>query len=81
MVDLDPMADAEDITTVKALLTRHARYTQSAVAQKILARWEDYQTRFVKVMPRDYKRVLLAIKKARAAGASVDAAVMEAAHG
>ena len=81
MVDLDPMADAEDIAAVKALLTRHVRYTQSAVAQKILARWEDYQTRFVKVMPRDYKRVLLAIKKARAAGASVDAAVMEAAHG
>ena len=81
MVDLDPMADAEDIAAVKALLTRHVRYTQSAVAQKILAHWEDYQTRFVKVMPRDYKRVLLAIKKARAAGASVDAAVMEAAHG
>ena len=81
MVDLDPMTDAEDIAAVKALLTRHVRYTQSAVAQKILARWEDYQTRFVKVMPRDYKRVLLAIKKARAAGASVDAAVMEAAHG
>ena len=81
MVDLDPMADAEDIAAVKALLTRHVRYTHSAVAQKILARWEDYQTRFVKVMPRDYKRVLLAIKKARAKGASVDAAVMEAAHG
>ena len=81
MVDLDPMADAEDIAAVKALLSRHVRYTQSAVAQKILARWEDYQTRFVKVMPRDYKRVLLAIKEARAAGASVDAAVMEAAHG
>ena len=81
MVDLDPMADAEDIAAVKSLLTRHVRYTQSAVAQKILARWEDYQTRFVKVMPRDYKRVLLAIKKAKAAGASVDAAVMEAAHG
>ena len=81
MVDLDPMADAEDIAAVKALLSRHVRYTQSAVAQKILARWEDYQTRFVKVMPRDYKRVLLAIKKARAAGACVDAAVMEAAHG
>ena len=81
MVDLDPMADAEDIAAVKALLSRHVRYTQSAVAQKILARWENYQTRFVKVMPRDYKRVLLAIKQARAAGACVDAAVMEAAHG
>ena len=81
MVDLDPMEDAEDIAIVKSLLTRHAQYTQSGVAQTILDHWEDYQTRFVKIMPRDYKRVLLAIKKAKAAGASIDDAVMEAAHG
>ena len=81
MVDLDPLADHEDIEIVKSLLTRHRRHTQSAVAQKILERWEDYQTRFIKVMPRDYKRVLTAIKKARVAGTSIDAAVMEAAHG
>jgi glutamate synthase (NADPH) large chain len=35
----------------------------------------------VKVMPRDYKRVLEAIKKAEAAGRPVDEAVMAASHG
>ena len=38
-------------------------------------------SKFVKVMPKDYKRVLLAIKKARETGMPEDEAVMEAAHG
>ena len=43
--------------------------------------WDKYQSKFIKVMPRDYKRVLSAIKKAREIGVSEDEAVMEAAHG
>jgi len=35
----------------------------------------------VKVVPRDYRRVLEATERARAEGRSVDEAVMEAAHG
>jgi len=71
----------EDLETVKTLLTKHVDYTQSTVARRILDHWSQYQSKFVKVMPKDYKRVLAAIKKAKAAGTSVDEAVMEAAHG
>jgi glutamate synthase (ferredoxin) len=81
MVDLEPLADPEDVETVKDLLNRHVRYTQSTVAEKILANWEVVQPKFVKVMPKDYKRILAAIKKAQETGISVDEAVMEAAHG
>ena len=81
MVLLEPLNDAQDITLVKALLARHVEYTKSAVAQKILDDWVNYQPRFIKVMPEDYKRVLEAVKRARAQGTSIDAAVMEAAHG
>ena len=81
MVDLDEL-DEEDIKTVKTLLTKHLEYTKSTVAKKILEnRNENYRSKFVKVMPKDYKRVLAAIKKAEAEGTSVDEAVMEAAHG
>jgi glutamate synthase (ferredoxin) len=80
MVDLDPL-DNEDIKTIKTLLTRHVEYTQSTVAKNILDNWSGFESRFTKVMPRDYKRVLAAIKKAKAEGTSVDEAVMEAAHG
>ena len=56
-------------------------YTKSTVAKNILDRWSKYQSKFIKVMPKDYKRVLAAIEKARAEGTSEDEAVMEAAHG
>jgi len=81
MVDLDKFEDKEDIETVKKLLSKHVQYTQSTVAKKILDNWSKYESKFVKVMPKDYKRVLAAIKKAKEAGTSVDEAVMEAAHG
>ena len=81
MVDLDALEDDDDLEIVKTLLTNHVHYTQSTVAQNILDHWSDYQSKFIKVMPKDYKRVLAAIKKAEADGTSVDEAVMEAAHG
>jgi glutamate synthase domain-containing protein 2/glutamate synthase domain-containing protein 1/glutamate synthase domain-containing protein 3 len=81
MVDLEALNEDEDLDIVKTLLTRHVQYTQSTVAKNILDNWDDYQSRFVKVMPTDYKRVLAAIKKAKEEGTSVDDAVMEAAHG
>ena len=81
MVDLEGMEEDEDIETVKLLLTKHAQYTQSTVARRILDNWSQYQNKFVKVMPKDYKRVLAAIKKARETGIPEDQAVMEAAHG
>ena len=81
MVDLDPLEEDEDLITVKTLLTKHVDYTQSTVARNILDHWSKYQSKFIKVMPKDYKRVLAAIKKAKAEGTSIDDAVMEAAHG
>jgi glutamate synthase (ferredoxin) len=80
MVDLDEL-DNEDKEAVKKLLTNHSNYTQSTVAKNILDNWNEYQNRFIKVMPKDYKRVLAAMKKAETEGTSIDEAVMEAAHG
>jgi glutamate synthase domain-containing protein 3 len=81
MVDLDAVETDEDVETIKTMLSKHAEVTHSTVAQKILDDWKNYQSRFIKVMPTDYKRVLAAIEKARAEGTSEDDAVMEAAHG
>ncbi|MBI3575110.1 MAG: hypothetical protein HY083_05610, partial [Gammaproteobacteria bacterium] len=81
MVDLEALAAAEDIELVKELLKRHAKYTGSTVAQKLLDQWKITQAKFVKVIPKDYKRVLAAIAKARQTGVPEDQAVMEAAHG
>jgi glutamate synthase (NADPH) large chain len=80
MVDLDTL-EKEDTETIKGLLSKHYQYTQSTVAKRILDNWPAYQKKFVKVMPKDYKRVLAAIKMARETGMPEDEAIMEAAHG
>ncbi|HEY7497859.1 MAG TPA: glutamate synthase large subunit [Vicinamibacterales bacterium] len=66
MVDLEPLDEREDVDLVRSLLERHVRYTGSSVAANVLARWDAVQMSFVKVIPRDYKRVLVAEALARA---------------
>ena len=67
MVDLEPL-DREDVRLVGDLIDRHVACTGSAHGARILATWQTMQARFVKVMPKDYKRVLLAEARARAEG-------------
>jgi len=81
MVDVEPLVVDEDVREVRELLRRHVRYTQSTVAEGILARWGKMQPKFVKVMPRDYKRALNAMKRAQEEGIPWEKAVMEGAHG
>jgi len=59
LVDLDPVeAGSEDEEKLIRLINDHRNYTGSPVAENIIANWDDFRTKFVKVMPRDYKRVL-----------------------
>ncbi|MFK7994026.1 MAG: glutamate synthase large subunit [Granulosicoccus sp.] len=59
MVGLEPLEDADDIREVQTLIEKHIKYTNSEIAQQIMHGWEAQLKHFVKVMPRDYKRVLL----------------------
>jgi len=68
MVDLEPLDRAEDIELVRDLIRRHIASTSSTYARKILDDWIGLQPRFVKVMPKDYRRILLAEARARAEG-------------
>jgi glutamate synthase domain-containing protein 2/glutamate synthase domain-containing protein 3 len=68
MVDLEPFDRAEDIELVRDLIRRHIALTGSSYAKLILDDWVGMQPRFVKVMPKDYKRILLAEARARAEG-------------
>jgi glutamate synthase (NADPH) large chain len=80
MVDLDPLDD-EDRAFLLDRLEMHRRETDSEVAARILAEPGSAMRRFVKVMPKDYKRVLAAAKRAEARGEPVLDAIMAAAHG
>jgi glutamate synthase (NADPH) large chain len=79
MVDLEPL-DEGDVETLRRMLAEHASETGSPVAQRLLDEGA-LATRFTKVMPRDYKKVLLAMEQAREAGIDVDEAVMAASKG
>ena len=66
LVDLEAVTGDEDIALVRDLITRHVRYTGSTHADRLLKDWKATRKQFVKVMPRDYKRVLMAEARARA---------------
>ncbi len=62
---VDVMSDmtAYDAERLHQLIEKHARYTNSARAQEILANWKDYLPKFRKVMPVEYRRALAEMAK------------------
>jgi glutamate synthase (NADPH) large chain len=80
MVGLEDLGD-EDGDELRGFVERHLAETGSAVAQRLLADWDAALPAFVKVMPKDYKRVLDATARAEAEGRDVIEAVMEASRG
>ena len=58
LVDLEPLVAPGDVAEARSLIEKHLRYTGSTVAARVLDNWARAQEDFVKVMPRDYKRVL-----------------------
>ena len=78
MVGLETLANPEEIQEVRAMIQRHVEYTNSERGRNILKLWEEMAPKFVKVMPKDYKRVIEATQRVKAAGLSGDEAVMAA---
>ncbi len=64
MVYLDSLVGRSDIWLVRAMVEDHVKYTGSELGQRILDNWEVMVSRFVKVIPIEYRRVL---QKRRAA--------------
>jgi glutamate synthase (NADPH/NADH) large chain len=62
MVELEAVTAEEDVAELKTLIEKHHRYTGSTLARDVLDNWEQSLSRFVKVMPTDYKRVLEQMK-------------------
>ncbi|HIO95649.1 MAG TPA: glutamate synthase subunit alpha, partial [Campylobacterales bacterium] len=63
MVDLDRVETQEDSDEIRGLIENYVKYTGSKEANDILEDWESAKAKFIKVMPRDYKRVLNEKKK------------------
>lgn len=78
MVLLERLVDAVEIEEIKELIAKHAQYTQSRPARKLLENWDEMAPKFVRVIPRDYKRMLEAIHRAHNSGLSGEEAIMAA---
>lgn len=62
MVELESVAEDEDVMFLKQAVHDHWKFTGSTVAEHVLKNWNRVLPQFVKVMPMDYKRVLLEMK-------------------
>ena len=78
MVGLSKLSDPEDITLVKLMIMKQVEYTGSAYASGIAADFDNFAPKFVKVLPKDYERMLDAIKEVEARGLTGDEALMAA---
>jgi glutamate synthase domain-containing protein 3 len=82
MVDLEPLIESDDIAFLQVAIRTHVKLTGSRHAERVLAEWASMHRRFVKVMPRDYKRALaeLATREQDAPNSGVMAASAGAAQ-
>jgi glutamate synthase (ferredoxin) len=78
MVDLSTPDDPEEIRDLHAIIEKHFALTGSVKGDRVLKEWGDLLPKFVKVMPRDYKRMLDAIQRVLASGLSGDEALLAA---
>ncbi len=74
MVAIESLDDT-DVATIREMIENHAINTKSQRAARMIAAWEETVSRFVKVMPQDYKRVLTALKLAEDSGLTGDEAI------
>jgi glutamate synthase (ferredoxin) len=78
MVGVEKLESAEEIAGIRRLIEKHLGYTRSPRAQAVLDQWEQIVPKFVKVLPKDYKRMLACIDRAQTQGLTGDEAVMAA---
>jgi len=80
LVDIETLGTG-DINWLRETIAKHQMETGSDVAKQMLDKWASTHKRFVKVVPRHYKRVLEAISEAEAAGIDPTHAVMSVEKG
>ncbi|WP_281890890.1 glutamate synthase large subunit [Paenibacillus sp. YYML68] len=78
MVLLETVEEIYEAEELRNMLQHHVTYTDSAVAHRVLQQWEQYVWKFVKVIPKDYKRMFEAIERVKRSGLSQQEAMLVA---
>eukprot|EP01018_Ginkgo_biloba_P023041 Gb_24796 [translate_table: standard] len=77
LVDLENVEEEDDIMTLKMMIQQHQRHSDSELAKQVLADFDSLIPKFVKVFPRDYKRVLQEMKANKVAQEMEEAELMK----
>lgn len=79
MVLLEPLEGAEEEQQVRSMIERHVQATGSTIGGRILQQWDNGASeQFVRVIPKDYKRMMEQIAKVEAQGMTGEAALLAA---
>ncbi|WP_025689119.1 glutamate synthase large subunit [Paenibacillus zanthoxyli] len=78
MVLLERVEEQEEIAELHSMVIRHTELTNSALGQRVLDSWQDNLPKFVRVIPKDYKRMMDQIRKVEESGLTGEAAMMAA---
>ena len=78
MVGVEKLESPAEIAALRALIEQHVAYTRSSKGQQVLDRWTELVPKFVKILPKDYKRMLACIERAQSQGLTGDEAIMAA---
>ena len=78
MVDIEALEEDEEIGRVRGMIERHFNFTGSARARQVLERWDASVSKFVRIMPKDFKRVIASLKRAHEQGLGGEEAIMAA---
>ena len=78
MVSSEEITNKYDIQELKSIIEEHVKVTNSSVGKKILNNFDEYLPKFKKVIPYDYKRMLLTIVQMEEKGLSSEQAQIEA---
>ena len=78
MVELEKLEDPDECAELREMIQRHYAYTNSEVARRVLSEWDASVLKFVKVMPKDYKRMLQCLAEVEATGLKGAEALMAA---
>ncbi|MBY9081276.1 glutamate synthase large subunit [Paenibacillus sp. HN-1] len=78
MVLLERVEDQSEAEELRGMIARHTELTGSTVGQRVLDGWQQNLAKFVRVIPKDYKRMLEQIRKAEDTGLRGEAALLAA---
>ena len=78
MVSLEPVTDKYDVLELKQIITEHVAYTNSKKGKEIFDNFSEYLPKFKKIVPHDYKKMMMTIVQMEEKGLSSEQAQIEA---